>query len=64
MIMSCHDLGGEGCMGLIQCCLGCCMGLILKYLQGVYLIRACLGGCVRGLPEDVLWEYGVNPGMS
>lgn len=51
-------------MGLIQYCLGYCMGLILKHLQGVYLILACLGGCVWSLSGDILWEYGVNPGMS
>lgn len=57
-------LGEKGVWGSSSAVFGCYMGLILKHLQGVYLIRACLGGCVRGLPEDVLWEYGVNPGMS
>lgn len=63
-----------GCMEPIQGRLGCCMGLILKHLQGVCLILGYLGeyrvypgmswGCAQCLSQDVLWEYGVNPGMS
>lgn len=84
MTVGCHCLGWEGgvgsswnvlgCMELIQGCLGCCMGLILKDLQvcvsswdileGTEFILGCFWGCVQGLSGDVLWEYEVSPGLS